>query len=201
MTARNKIIFAGGGGHALSLLEALPDYNVVSGYLAPLPADFMPVEYLGDDSVAPEYIDKDCLFHIAFVYAGKPVMEKRRQLIMYYESLGARFASIIAPSAIVTPNSGLGKGCAVLNGAIINRAAIGDFCIVNSGAIVEHDCVIGKNTFVAPGVVIGGGTTIGENCFIGLGSCVRNGITIADNITVGMGAVITKSLSGPGIYH
>ncbi|MBD5358457.1 MAG: transferase [Bacteroides sp.] len=197
----DKIIFAGGGGHALSLLESLPSDDCVEGYLAPSPTPSMPVAYLGDDVTAPELIRSRFLFHIAFVYAGLPLMNKRRSLISLYENYGAEFASVIAKSAIVTRHSKIGKGVAILNGAIVNRASIGDFCIINSGAIVEHDCQLDSNTFIGPGCVIGGGTVIGKNCFIGLGSKIKNGITIADDVTVGMGAVVTRNLLKPGIYH
>lgn len=197
----NKIIFAGGGGHALSLLEALESDCEAYGYLAPQEASMLPVKFLGNDSDAPKYVANGHPFHIAFVYAGLPVMDKRRALISQYEGFGAIFKSIVASSAIVTRNSLIGKGVAILNGAIINRATIGDHCIINSGAIVEHDCKIGNNTFIGPGVVIGGGVTIGDDCFIGLGSKIKNGITIGSGVTVAMGAVVTHNLSETGIYH
>ncbi len=195
------MILAGGGGHGLSLLEALSDNCPAYGYFDLAPVEAMPIPYLGTDLSAPEYIDKGHKIHIAFVYSGLPVMEKRRKLIELYESFGARFETIIAPTAIVTPRSIIGNGAAILNGAIINRAIIGEQAIINNGAIVEHDCRIGRNTFIAPGVVIGGGTVIGDNCFIGLGSRLKNGITIASGITIGMGTTLTRSLTEPGIYH
>lgn len=198
---RDKIIFAGGGGHALSLLEALPTDDDVYGYLAPTEAPMMPVEHLGDDCDAPKYIKDGYPFHIAFVYAGLPVMDKRRALISLYEGYGAQFSSIIARTATITRNAQIGQGVAIMNGATVNRAVIGNHCAINSGAIVEHDCCVGSNTFVGPGVVIGGGVTIGEDCFIGLGSKIKNGITIGRGITIAMGAVVTKNLTEPGIYH
>ncbi len=197
----NKIIFAGGGGHALSLLEALDSDSEVFGYLAPSAAPMMPLEYLGNDSDAPEYIADGYPFHIAFVYARLPIMDKRRALISRYEEMGAEFKSIIAPYAIITRNSVVGNGVAILNRAIINRATISDHCIINTGAIVEHDCKIGSNTFIGPGVVIGGGVTIGDDCFIGLGTKIKNGITIGSRVTIAMGAVVTRNLTEPGIYH
>lgn len=201
MESNKRIIFSGGGGHALSLLETLPTGSEVLGYLAPNPSASIPLAYLGDDSDAPRYKELGYPFHIAFVYARIPTMEKRSQLISLYESMGANFASIISPTAIITPHATIGNGVAVLNKCLINRATIGDFCIINSGAIIEHDCVIGKNTFIGPGAIIGGGTIVGENCFIGMGACLKNGITIAPGTTIGMGGIVTHNISDPGIYH
>lgn len=197
---QNKIILAGGGGHALSLLEAAP-LSDFAGYLALAPSAAMPLEWLGDDAEASSLAAKGYLFHMAFVYSGLPVMDKRRALIERYEAAGARFAAIIASTAIVTPNSHIAEGCAVLNGAIVNRATLHKNVVVNSGAIVEHDCVVGANTFIGPGAVIGGAVTIGEDCFIGLGAKVRNCVSIASGVTVAMGAVVTRDLLEPGIYH
>lgn len=190
-----KIILIGAGGHALSLAEFAGEN--FAGYLAPSPNPDMPFPWLGDDSKAGSYPE----VHIAFVYAGLPLMQRRRTLIDYYEKSGAKFVSLISPTAIVTPSSRIEEGCAVMAGAIVNRASLGRNVVVNSGAIVEHDCTIGDNTFIGPGAVIGGFTSIGENCFIGLGARIANNITIADNITIAMGAVVNRNLTEPGIYH
>lgn len=189
----------GAGGHALSLAEFCADE--VAGYLSREENPQMPGEWLGDDRSLEKLLDAGRRFHIAFIYSGLPVMDKRRGLIDRYEAANATFQTLMAPSAVVTPNSEIGVGCAVMAGTIINRAKLGRHVVVNSGAIVEHDCNIGSNTFIGPGAIIGGFTSIGENCFIGLGARIGNGLKIADNVSVAMGAVVSKDLTEPGIYH
>lgn len=200
MEKNKTIVLAGAGGHALSLLENMPHPERVAGYLAPQPSPGIDLPWLGPDSQAAVLASEGYIFHIAFVYASVPMMDKRRRIIDEYEKSGASFATIIAPTAIVTPHCLIGEGAAVLAGAIVNRAKIGRNAIINTGAIVEHDCSIGDNTFIGPGVTIGGATSIGHDCFIGLGASIRNGITIAPGICVGMGSVVTRNLSAPGIY-
>lgn len=200
MIKREKIILVGGGGHALSLLEALPQKARVAGYAALEPSQAMDLEWLGPDENVLAMAEGH-KFHIAFVYSGLPVMDLRRKIIDRYEMAGVTFQTIVAESAIVTPGSTIATGAAVLNGAIVNRASIGRHAVVNSGAIVEHDCRIGANTFIGPGAVIGGGVNIGRDCFIGLGARIKNGVTIAPGVTVGMGANVTSDLTEPGIYH
>lgn len=197
----DKIILVGGGGHALSLLEAIPDPDAVAGYLDPNPSENMPLPYLGNDEAAHKYKEEGALFHIAFVYHGLPYMAARERLIQYYDGIGAKYATIVAPTAIVTPNSHIGEGAAILNGAIVNRAKISRQAIINSGAIIEHDCIIGDNSFIGPGAVLGGGVSVGRNCFIGLGAKIKNGIKIAPGSVIGMGAVVTSDISEAGIYH
>ena len=194
-----EVILVGAGGHALSLAEFAGD--VIVGYLANEPTPSMPVTFLGKDEDMERYVKEGYPFHIAFVYAGLPRMEARRRLIETYKEKGVEFVSLISPTAIVTPNSRIGEGSAVMAGSIINRAILGQNVIVNSGSIVEHDCIVGDNSFIGPGAVIGGFTSVGENCFIGLGARVGNGLKIGDNVTVAMGAVVTRNLMEPGIYH
>lgn len=193
------MILVGAGGHALSIAEFAKDK--ISGYLAKSSNPELPGKWIGDDSEAPALAKDGCLFHISYIYSGLPRMGKRQALIAEYEKLGGRFETVVAPTAIVTENSFVGEGSAIMQGAIINRAKIGRNCVINSGAIIEHDCEIGENTFIGPGAVIGGFTTIGRNCFIGLGAKIGNNVCIADNITVAMGAVVSSDLSEPGIYH
>lgn len=193
------MILIGAGGHALSLAEFAS--GIIDGYLANEANSEMVGEWLGKDDEGSELAAKGHLFHMAYIYSGLPRMESRKKLIDKYLKMGCRFQTIISPTAVITSKSIIGEGSAIMQGAIINRAVLGENCVVNSGAIVEHDCVIGDNTFIGPGAVVGGFTTIGSNCFIGLGARIGNGIHIADNISVAMGAIINRNLSEPGIYH
>lgn len=193
------MIFVGAGGHAFSLAEFAS--HDLEGYIAREPNSSFPFEWFGRDEEAQTLIDQGKNFHITFIYSGLPVMEKRGELIQKYKDMGCVFQTLIAPTAIVTPGSVIGEGCGVMHGSIVNRAKLGENCVVNSGAIVEHDCLIGDNTFIGPGVVIGGFTEIGKNCFIGLGARIGNGLKIGPDISVAMGAVVNKDLLEPGIYH
>ena len=65
-----------------------------------------------------------------------------------------------------------------------------DHAFVNSGAVVEHDCVVGFNSHVAPGAVIGGYVEVGDHTLIGLGSRVLPGVKIGSNCVVGSGSVV-----------
>ena len=194
-----EVILVGAGGHALSIAEFAGER--IFGYISNERNEIFPGEWLGNDDMAPEWKSKGKKFHMAYVYSGLPVMKTRAKIIGLYESLGVDFVSLISPDAIITPSSDIGEGSAIMTGAIINRAKIGRNTIVNSGAIVEHDCIVGKNSFIGPGAVIGGFTSIGDNCFIGLGAKIGNGLKIGDNISVAMGAVVNKDLTEPGIYH
>jgi UDP-3-O-[3-hydroxymyristoyl] glucosamine N-acyltransferase len=59
-------------------------------------------------------------------------------------------------------------------------AVLGEGVIVNTRAVVEHDCEIGAGTHVAPGAIVLGGCRIGSCAMIGAGAVVLPGAAVAD---------------------
>lgn len=110
-------------------------------------------------------------------------------------SLGILLATIIHPTAIVSPFSNISRGCTVLARAVVNpNAYVGIGCIVNTGAIIEHDCVIGDFANICPGVSMAGHTKIGRKSFLGIGCTVMDDITVGKESVVGAGAVVIRNV-------
>lgn len=192
-----RIVLIGGGGHALSVMSMLPDGIEVAGYVDNKPVADMPVPYLGTDSdlLASE---ADVAIHLALVWGRTTDMRLRRKLIDLYRSFSS--PTIVAPSALITETSTIGRGCAVMHRAVINGARIGHYSVINTGAIIEHGVTLGENVFIGPGAVICGGVTIGNDSIIGAGATVRQGINIASGSVVGMGAAVVRDITEPGLY-
>lgn len=84
------------------------------------------------------YIDDDTEFIPAF---GNN--EFRLQWINRIEEVGGKLATLIHPSAYVSPKAQVSSGCVILPGAIVNTGCkVGKGCIINLGATVDHDVVI-----------------------------------------------------------
>ena len=59
------------------------------------------------------------------------------------EKAGGKPATLVHPSAYISPRAHVFEGCVVLPGAIINAGTrIGKGCIINLGATVDHDVII-----------------------------------------------------------
>ena len=71
---------------------------------------------------------------------------------------------------------------------------IGNHCIVNTAASIDHDCVLEDFTFVGPNATLCGEVHIGEGSFIGAGSVILPGIKIGKNCMIGAGSVVTKDI-------
>lgn len=73
--------------------------------------------------------------------------------------------------------------------------ALGGHGIVNTGATVDHDCVVGDYAHLAPGVHLAGSVRVGEGAFLGIGSVVSPGVRIGRWTTLGAGAVAIRDLA------
>ena len=89
-----------------------------------------------------------------------------------------------------------GPGRAVLNA----DAAVGPHCIINTGAIVEHDCRVGACTHISPRAVLCGTVLVGEESHIGAGAVVRNNLRVCSHTVVGAGGVVVRDITEPGTY-
>ena len=63
-------------------------------------------------------------------------------------------------------------------------------CIINTKAVVEHDCVIGDYSHIAVGAVLCGEVKIGKSVLVGANATVIQCRTIADKEIVAAGYVV-----------
>jgi sugar O-acyltransferase (sialic acid O-acetyltransferase NeuD family) len=104
-------------------------------------------------------------------------------------------ATLIHPSAEISPHSEISPGCVVLPRAVINAGAvIGPNCIINTGAIVEHDCRIAGHAHISPAATLGGNVQVDAFAHVGIGACVLPGSRIGSGSIAGAGAVILTSI-------
>ena len=107
----------------------------------------------------------------------------------------AEFETAVHTSAIVSPQSEIGEGTVVMQGAIIQSGVVaGKHCIINTGASVDHDCVLGDYVHISPHATLCGNATVGEGTWIGAGAVVIPGIKIGKWSVVGAGSVVIEDI-------
>lgn len=190
----SALLLVGGGGHAKVVIDIAhaAGFSVV-GFLDSDPAapPIGEVRRLGDDATAAALRAQGLA--LAFVALGDNRL--RRKIGERLRAEGFRLATLVHPSAVVSPSASIGEGTVIMPLAVVNAAArIGDYVIVNTGAIVEHDCVLGDGVHVAPRSALGGCCTLGEGVFFGIGACARPLSRIGAGATVGAGAVVVGEI-------
>jgi len=106
---------------------------------------------------------------------------------------GVPFATLVHPTAHVSPSSTLGEGCFVGAGAVIAaHTRLDAHVFVNRGVLLGHHTIIGHHTSLMPGANIAGLVRIGEHTFVGMGAIILDRIAIGDHCLIGSGALVTK---------
>ena len=129
----------------------------------------------------------------AFVAIGDN--RARARVAAQARALGFTLVNAVSPDARLSPTVELGCNVAVMAGAVVNAyTRLGDGVIVNTGATVDHDGVIGDWVHVAPGCHLSGAVTLGEGVFLGVGSSVIPGCTVGAWTQVVAGGVVVGDL-------
>lgn len=110
-------------------------------------------------------------------------------------SLNITLATIIHPTAFVSPFAKISGGCTILAHALIHtHAKIAMGCIINSGVIIEHDCIIENFVNISPQTAMAGHTYIGQKTFIGIGTTIIDDIKVGKNVIIGAGSVVIRNI-------
>jgi sugar O-acyltransferase (sialic acid O-acetyltransferase NeuD family) len=180
-----RLVFYGAGGMGREVIQAARLDPRPKAFLSDTPADPYPgVEAIGFEQLTGE--DEIC------VAVGDPALRRR----LAEKCAAARFATIVAPTAIVDPTAEIGEGAALCDFVMINSLArIGRHFQANYYSHVSHDCVIGDYVTFSPRTSCLGNVHIGDGVFVGAGAVIRNGsarkpLIIGEGAVIGMGAVV-----------
>ena len=108
---------------------------------------------------------------------------------------GFETPSLIHPKSYVSDTAVIGDNSHICAFAFIGaNASVGDACIVNTKASIDHESIVNDGAHIAPNVTLCGCVKIGKNVFIGAGAIILPNLTIGDNSIVGAGAVVTRDV-------
>ena len=135
------------------------------------------------------------------LFIGIGSSQIRSKLYSEHSKSDISFINIAHPTATLSKTIQVKEGSFFGPNSVVNaQANIGVCVIVNSAAVVEHDCIIGDFSHIAPRATIAGGVEVGRYTLIGGNSFINENIKIADNIIVGSGSVVPFDLLEAGTY-
>ncbi|OFI40080.1 hypothetical protein BIU82_01860 [Arthrobacter sp. SW1] len=212
----NSWLILGASGHAKSLASVIRGRGdriaaVSDRSLVPATGSFPGMEvFRNADGSLPEMFDDDAA---ALDFAARESLSVTigiganavRARIAAAVSADPRFegltGALVSASSTVDSTAVLGPLSQICEHAHIGPLAqVGEASIINTGAIVEHDCHTGAAAHVAPGAVLLGAAAIGSQVFVGSGARVLPGVRVGDHAVLGAGAVATGDLEGVATY-
>ncbi len=118
----------------------------------------------------------------------KEVMQK---LLSYHLNV----ATLVHPSAVISPSADIGKGSVVMANSVVNAGAvIGEGVILNSASVIEHETVIEDFVHISPKAGLAGNVHIKTLSHIGIGANVIQGVSVGESTVIGAGSVVIDDI-------
>lgn len=191
----NKNVIIGYSGHAYVVAESyISKGNTLEYYTNLFKVENNPfnLAYLGCET-DPNFRGWDMRLAFILGIGDNNLRYKVAQLLLSKSQI---IESVIDPNSIFSKSSNIGIGVFASKGVLVNAfSKIGDFTILNTGCIIEHECEISTAVHIAPGAVLAGNVKIGKRSFIGANSVIKQGVEIGDDVIIGAGSVIINNIS------
>ncbi|MDR3400912.1 MAG: acetyltransferase [Chthoniobacter sp.] len=195
-----RIVGIGAGGHAeviLDILQQSSELQVVALVDANPKLHGSKVAGVpvigGDDQFAT--LRAEGVTHAFFGIAGFGANNIREQIFQRVSGAGFKFVNVVHPSAVVSKSAELGEGTVVfVHGAVNVGARVGVNVIINTAASVDHHCIVGDHSHLAPGARLAGGVRLGAGVQVGMGALIRENVTIGDHAVIGAGAIVLNDV-------
>lgn len=186
MALINRIAIYGKSGHG----KVIADIARLCGYDE--------IIYIDDDMSKDDVISYES-FKEAYKEACKEIdmivaignNSVRAKIFAQLSLDGFSHATLIHPSAIISPSAFIDEGSVVMANVVVNAdAKVGKGVILNTACVIEHDNIIEDFVHISPRVALAGNVKVGELSHMGIGSCTIQGVTIGKNSVVGAGSIV-----------
>lgn len=194
------VIVVGAGGFGRELLQYALDARkvdpslVVKGFLDDDPRSLDGVGQVLGYGILGDTHTYAIQEHDRFVVSlGNPTL--RQLLAERLAQRGARFVSIVHPSAWIAPTARVEDGCVVGPFAAVGSfARVEPHVILNLYTAAGHDTRIGACSVLSPYSVVNGGGALGQRVFLGTHATVTPNVRVGDDSKVSAGAVVYREV-------
>ncbi|MFN4034210.1 MAG: acetyltransferase [Fimbriimonadales bacterium] len=184
-----SLIVLGAGGHAKVVISTAHALGyAVSALYDDAPekqgTTILGAPVMGSIEQFAENDDPKVMYFIA-------VGDNRARKRIYSRKPNASWATLIHPHAWIHSSVKIASGTLVCAGVVIQPdAVIGQHCIINTTASVDHDCSLSDFVHIGPGARLTGGVKVEEGSLLGAGCVVLPGVCVGAWSVVGAGAVV-----------
>lgn len=127
--------------------------------------------------------------------------EIKQMVIQSLLERGAKFATLIHPTARINPHCKIGEGTIISPYSVVSaNAVIGRFVSL-LGSNVAHDASVGDFSTLSGKCALNGHVQVGRNVYMGCGVLVAPSKKIGDYATIGIGSVVISNVkSGTKVF-
>ncbi|WP_026970215.1 acetyltransferase [Algoriphagus terrigena] len=188
------MIVAGAGGHALELLDILIANGMTDNLVffdefteAKFFQDKYPI--LSIDAEVAAYFKSDSQFILG---TGNPMV--RFSFYQRFLALGGKHRAIKGVGVVNSPSaknidSDIFNLCFIAANTQIGRGTL-----INTGAQIHHDVIIGEFAEITPRAVLLGASQVGDFSSIGANATILPEVKIGKRAIVGAGSVVTQDV-------
>jgi sugar O-acyltransferase (sialic acid O-acetyltransferase NeuD family) len=199
----NALIIFGGGGHGktvIDLVRAMGTYRIVGVIDDGLTqgSEVLGAPVLGGAQDLAEWRARGVRLAVNAV-GGIGNVAVRIKIFEMLEKAGFVCPTLVHPSAVVERSAALEAGVQVCAQAYVGSAArVGFGTLINTGAIVHHDCVVGRVVNLSPGATLAGNVRVEDHAQIGMLATVNVQITIGKGARLGNGCTVKADVPPAG---
>ena len=192
------LIIVGASGFGREILMVIKEINRVK-------EEWNVLGFIDDNLNALDGIDCDCKI-LGTISSWKPTGNElyvmgiaksttKKEVALKLKDKGAKFATVIHPTARVANPVTIGEGLVLFSYADISvNCVIGNYVFLNSFAQVGHDSIIGDFSTLCPNCAIAGGGILGEGVTVGTAASTHPNIKIGNYATVGMNSAVIRNV-------
>jgi sugar O-acyltransferase (sialic acid O-acetyltransferase NeuD family) len=192
----SQVLLYGAGGHAKAVMEMVQAIGafciagIVDDNAALTGNSVLGILVLGTREILPRLLEQGIRLAANGV-GGIIDLNIREKLFDLLDGYGFAFPILRHPRATVEPSAQIFDGVQIFANAYVGSSTIlHERCMINTGAIVSHDCEIGCLTHIAPGAMLAGHVHVGKKALVGMGVTTTIGIKIGSGARIGNGAIL-----------
>ncbi len=201
----SQIIIYGAGGHAKAVMEmaqaigAFRIAGILDDNTALTGTSVLGIPVLGTGKLLPQLSAQG--IHLAANGVGGIIdIGVRARIFERLAHAGFAFPILRHPRAAVEPSARVADGVQIFANAYVgSEAVLHERCMVNTSAVVSHDCEIGAYAHIAPGALLAGHVRVGERTLVGMGVTTIIGLKIGAGARIGNGAVLLADVPDKAI--
>ena len=144
-----RLIILGAGGYGRTVADVAAQTGVYDE-ICFLDDNSQAADVIGKCTEYTDHVEKNTVFYPAF---GNN--EGRVSWLKRLSENGCKIATIVHPTAYVSPTVSVTEGNVILPHAVVNTGCVLKAgCIINCGAIVDHGCILEEGVHVCLGAIV-----------------------------------------------